>query len=183
MPDQKRTPIGCRELRHPRLTYDGSAGWQISRESCTTDIYDAIIIVTGSWNFNDYDLFCDCLERRLLRDDLVDLPLICFVSCKASKGADDMIIRWCQENGFPWAEFPADRNQGRSAEFACNAQTAQVGTHLIAYWDGVSPVTRHMFKLCESQGLAVSVNLVDPDLDWQERTTTSWQATARPQRL
>ncbi|BDD79572.1 hypothetical protein [Burkholderia phage FLC9] len=183
MHDQKRTPFGNRELTHPRLTYSGDEGWRLSQKACTTEIYDAIIIVTGSLNFNNYDLFVECLEERLLREDLVDLPLICFVTGRASKGADDMIIRWCRENGFPWAEFPADRDQGRSAEFARNAQTARVGTHLIAFWDGDSRVTRHMFKLCEKQGLAVTVNLVDPDPDWQERTTIPWQATAKPQKL
>jgi hypothetical protein len=182
--DQKRTQYGNRELKHPRLTYDSGEGWVISHESCTTEIYDAIIVVAGSRNFNNYDLFVECLEERLLREDLVDLPLICFVTGKASKGADDMIIRWCRENGFPWAEFPADwEGQGRGAGYKRNADMAQVGTHLIAFWDGDSRGTRHMFKLCEQKGLSVTVNLVDPDPDWQERTTKPWQATARQQRL
>jgi hypothetical protein len=142
----------------------------IPHAALTPDIYDAIIIVTGSPNFNDYDLFCDRLEERLLRDDIVDLPLICFVSGKSKKGADDMIIRWCRENHFPWAEFPADwEGMGRSAGFAHNTQMARVGTHLIAFWDMESGETKHMIEEAHKYKVSVSIVMVDPDPDWQER--------------
>lgn len=171
------------EVQHSTTGVPEHRGELIPHGLLTTDIYDAIIIVAGSRNFNDYDLFCQCLEERLMKDDLVDLPLICFVSGKARQGADDMIIRWCQENNFPWAEFPADwEGIGRGAGFARNTQMARVGTHLIAFWDVESRGTKHMIDEADKYGLNVTINMVDPDPDWQERAyrKKSWQETARP---
>ena len=169
MPDEtQRSTTGVPEPRRCGL---------IPHEELTLDFWDAIIVVAGGRNFNNYELFCSCLEERLLREDLVDLPRIVFVSGKASKGADDMIIRWCKENGFPWAEFPADWDGlGRSAGYVRNVQMARVGTHLITYWDGESRGTKHMIDQGKKYNLLQTINLVDPDPDWQERTNLTWRA-------
>lgn len=146
-------------------------------------IYDAIIVVAGSPNFNDYDLFVDCLEQRLLRDDLLSYGLVTFVSGDSSQGADVMINRWCQDNGFPRAVLPAVRSLGRSATYAHNAQLVRVGTHLITFWDGESRETRDLIMQANKSSLIRTINLVDPDPDWAERTRNKpWQEIVKPQR-
>lgn len=151
----------------------------VPHELLTRELWDAIIVVAGGRNYNRYEDFVHWLELRLMKEDLVDLPRIVFVSGKASKGADDMIIRWCKENGFPWAEFPADWDGlGRSAGYVRNAQMARVATHLITFWDGESRGTKHMIDQGKKYGLVMTINLVEPDEDWLERIRkTSWQET------
>lgn len=141
----------------------------IPHQSLTPEVHDAIIVVTGDQTFNDYELFCERLEDRLLREDLVDLPSIIFVSGAAKHGPDVMIIRWCQENGYPWAEFPADwKGQGRSAQRASNRQMAAVGTHLILFWDGLNRSSRNMLEVATLHGLARTVVLIDSGVHWTE---------------
>jgi hypothetical protein len=180
----QRTAIELRErLKLPQWEIVAGEEFVVPHELLTKDIWDAIIIVAGGRNFNDDGVFTQCLEERLLRDDLVELPRIVFVSGQASKGADDMIISWCKENGFPYALFPADWDGlGRSAGYVRNSLMARVATHLIAYWDGDSRGTKHMIAEAHRFKLSVTINLVDPDPDWQERTRkTSWQETEQPQ--
>lgn len=147
------------------------------------DYWDAIVVVAGSPTFNDYTLFCACLEERLLREDLVDLTDIVFLAGQSGQGADVMIIRWCRENGFRWAHCVHDRSLGRSVTYAHNALLASVGTHLITFWDGVSPGTKDLILQARRQGLVRMTNFVDPDPDWIERTRNKpWQEIVRPQR-
>lgn len=174
------------ETQHSAIGVPERKAQLIPHTALTKEIYDAIIVVAGSRNFNDYELFSECMEERLLKDDLVDLPLIVFVSGKAKTGADDMIIRWCQENGFPWAEFPADwdnldvpgavirtRRDGKrynaGAGHLRNREMAKVGTHLILFWDGESKGTKNMLEEATKYGLERTINLVDPDPEWTDR--------------
>lgn len=142
--------------------------------------FDAVIAVAVSRNFTDYELFCECLEERLVREDLVDLDLV-FIAARPELGADDMIIRWCQENGFPRAEFATDWKQhGRSADAVRNQQIAKTATHLILFWNGESVSESNLLNQAVVNELTRTINLVDPDPEWIAKTTRKqlWQEIA-----
>lgn len=156
--------------------------------------YDIIVTVAGSRSYNDYSQFVRFLEDLLLRDEFLDHGPILFVSGKAHAGPDAMIIRWCDENGYDWVEFAADwdninvpgalirtnkfgKQYNAKAGHQRNRSMAEHSTHLILFWDGVSPGTRNMREEGNKLGLHVYTLLVHMDgtsHDDPSRTVT-WQ--------
>lgn len=130
-------------------------------------IYDYIIIVCGSRDFNDYAIFKDVLEMWLNEHPKVKHGMHVFVSGGAWKGADEMVIRWCEEYPAerPIAVFPAlwDEYVGKTAGYKRNAEMGDFATHCIGYWDCKSPGTKHMLDYAEKKGLVFQKVLVDPD--------------------
>lgn len=138
------------------------------------------IIVAGSRSFNNYELFSQKLEEYILTDDLRDEEIV-FITGAAKKGPDDMIIRWCKENDYPWVEFPADwdnidapgavvrtRYDGKKynhvAGYWRNTEMAKSGaTHLLLFWDGISGGSKHMRGEAKKQVLVDHTVFVDPD--------------------
>lgn len=125
-------------------------------------LYEVALIVAGSRNFNDYEFFSKSLESYLLEHHKG--KTLIFISGRAWKGADAMIIKWCKLNGYPWVEFPADWEKfGRSAGYVRNTEMAKVGKNLLSFWDGMSKGTEHMVKIATRLGLEIHTVLVDPD--------------------
>lgn len=91
-----------------------------------------------------------------------------------------MIIRWCEENGWFYSLFPAAwddvnapgavvRTNGRGkpynvrAGFIRNGEMAEVGTHLLTFYDGVSNGTPDMIEHATQRKLSALTIIVDPD--------------------
>lgn len=118
--------------------------------------YKYIIIVAGSRKFTDYQIFTYHLELFLqhlsVEEDVLNNCI--FVTGRAFSGPDDMIITWCKEHQKPWIEFIANWDaEGKGAGFIRNAKMADIGTHLLSYWDGESRGTKHMIDIAKKRSL------------------------------
>jgi len=120
------------------------------------------ILVAGSRGFNNYEDFCDSLESAIDRKLMLEDG--CFISGKASRGADDMIIRWCKENQILCREMPADWDlHGKSAGYIRNAHMAKVCNEAIIFWDLLSPGTKNMVNTCTLNGIKNTVFVFDSE--------------------
>lgn len=139
------------------------------------------VIVAGSRGYNDYDGFKKYLEpilKNLFPD--VDPKDIVFITGKAKSGPDDMIIRWCRENGREWMEYEADWNNldapgaiiaynkrgmpyNKRAGMDRNWEMAEDGTDLIVWWDLRSPGTEEMIKAGKKKGILRATVYVNKD--------------------
>jgi hypothetical protein len=144
------------------------------------DNYDEAIVVAGSRAYNDFAQFKLILEDYLC----LEFPKssIIFISGKARSGPDDMIIRWCRENGYAWTEYPADwddisapgsfvkRNRrgnlyNAAAGHQRNRTMAEAATQVLVFWDGKSPGTRNMIEEAERCQITPKVFIVDGTKD------------------
>jgi len=121
--------------------------------------FDTRIIVAGTRDYSDYETFSKVIADTV--SNLSDNKII-FISGAAKSGADALIIRWCKENNYPCAEFPADWDKyKKSAGYIRNVEMSDVGTHLIAFWDGESNGTKHMIDIATEKKLSITVNLIE----------------------
>ena len=125
------------------------------------------VIVAGGRGFVDYHSGVKYLND-LFKDDLPDE-----VISGTADGADTVGEIWALHRYIPVQPFPADWGnisapgavvrQGRHGAYNAiaghqrNAQMAEYGTHLVAFWDGKSKGTRNMIGLAEERGLDVEV--------------------------
>ncbi len=110
----------------------------------------------------------------------LDVPrdTIIFISGRARTGADNMILKWCRENGYPWVEFEADwenlevpgavvryRRDGSAynvrAGFDRNVEMGKNATNLMVWWDGQSTGTKHMLAVGRTNKLVTDIVLID----------------------
>lgn len=121
----------------------------------------AMIVVAGSRSWNDYDEFCDRLEKTI---KMLGVSNFVIVSGNARRGADAMAIQWAEENGVRWIPFTADwETLGKRAGFVRNDDMAEVATHLIAFWDMNSNGTKHMVEAALEKDIPVLLFKVQPD--------------------
>ena len=112
------------------------------------------LITAGSRNFLDYARFMSEIDMALTvyPDASIEVVSGC------AQGPDSMGIRYAFERQLKVKKFRPDwKLHGRSAGFLRNAEMAEYGTHLIAFWDGQSRGTRHMLKVADKQGLPTLV--------------------------
>lgn len=129
------------------------------------DDFDVVLCVAGSRSYNNYLEFSWWVKSYVdfLKESNPDIKL-CFVSGAARDGADAMIIRWCESNGYYCEKMPADwEGNGLSAGYIRNAQMREVITHLLAFWDGISNGTAEMIEKSAERGLVVATIIVTPD--------------------
>lgn len=137
---------------------------QPSDRSAVLD-YDVRVIVAGSRLYNNYNEFFP------LMDEFYEMLLlkypgkkIVFVTGKASRGPDDMIIRWCKHYNRPWVEFAANWDEhGKRAGFIRNDEMGEVGTDCIVFWDGLTKGSAHMYRTAMAKGLYVVSVLINLD--------------------
>lgn len=125
------------------------------------ELFARRVLVAGSRGVRDYDYFCLALSN-------IDLDEMrrsgCFISGKASKGADAMIIQWCKENEILCREYPADWDAlGKRAGYVRNAQMGAVATEAYVFWDCVSPGTKHMLDCLSKNNVNYDLFLVDSE--------------------
>lgn len=113
--------------------------------------------MAGSRDFNDVGIFRRTLADYLRREHKD--KHIAFISGKAKRGPDNLIIEWCDLTPFRVYEFEAQWKSalGKGAGFARNEEMGLEGSHLLAYWDGVSRGTKHMIDFASEKGLEVHV--------------------------
>lgn len=110
-------------------------------------------IVAGSREFRDYEF----VARKL--DHLFSHTRPDVIIHGACHDSPDMLgKRWADENGIKVEPYPADwKNYKKAAGFIRNGVMAGAATHLVAFWDGVSPGTKDMIKQAENHGLVIRV--------------------------
>ena len=97
------------------------------------------LIIAGSRNFNNYAL----VEKTIAEMDIE----ITEVVCGDARGADTLGEEWAIAHSVPVKHFPADWNSyGKAAGYIRNAEMANYGDYLLAFWDGHSPGTKHMIN-------------------------------------
>lgn len=96
------------------------------------------IIVAGGRDFNN-----GVIAKQVL-DTYSDIDII--ISGDA-RGADFLGIMYATEKNIPIKHFPAKWDEyGKAAGYIRNAEMAEYGDMLIAFWDGKSKGTMNMIK-------------------------------------
>lgn len=107
------------------------------------------VLVAGTRTFNDYELF---------RREMAGIHDIATIIHGDGPGADQLAKRFAAALGIATRVFPAQwTTYLRSAGPIRNRQMAQHADCLIAFWDGVSPGTRHMITTMQRQQKPVTI--------------------------
>ena len=114
------------------------------------------IIVCGSRDFDDYELFNRSMEENVARFSYVQL-----VSGHA-RGADLFAERYAEEKGIPIAVFKADwEKYGRAAGPIRNRMMLEYALEedavVMAFWNGESRGTKNMISQAEKAGAVVHI--------------------------
>lgn len=146
-------------------------------QSLDTRDYRIIVIVCGSRKFYDKHLFH---ERLLNYLEDFDEPVL-FVSGAAHSGADNMIIRWCKKFRYPCLEKPADWDKyQKRAGFIRNHEMGDMATHVLSFWDGVSPGTKDMIEYAEYKGLHIKIITIPKHENVGQKNTKNPTVSGRP---
>jgi hypothetical protein len=112
------------------------------------------VIIAGSRNFNDYDLFkekCIFYLKKRVKDGLC-----IFSGC--ANGADSLTLRFAKEYGIDVEEYPAEWNKyGKKAGMLRNSEMLKNAHALIAFWDGKSKGTMNMVEIAKIKGIPVRI--------------------------
>lgn len=113
------------------------------------------LIVAGSRNFNNYEYLKASLDYLLY--DLVKEKYPITIISGTAKGADTLGERYAKERGYGiirmpanWEEFGKRAGYIRNAEMANKVKEEGFGG-CACFWDGKSPGTNWMIKLCEEK--------------------------------
>jgi glycerophosphoryl diester phosphodiesterase len=116
------------------------------------------VIVAGSRSFNCFEKLTNALNEYL--KDAIYSEGFEIVSGGA-RGADRLGEKYARLYGANIKQFIPDWNGlGRRAGILRNEQMAKYATHLVAFWDGISPGTKHMIEFAKRSGLTVHVVMV-----------------------
>lgn len=111
------------------------------------------VVIAGSRNFNDYELFSSvvdkCLSRIRHEYDIIILSGHC-------SGADMMAERYAQENGFELEIFPADWSLGRKAGPLRNKQMVDIADYAIAFSSG-GRGTQSLINFAKQKGIPTKI--------------------------
>jgi hypothetical protein len=112
------------------------------------------VIIAGSRDFDSYELVKD---KFLEFSEYIDSEFE--IISGGARGADRLGEKLAKELGMSVQQFIPDWNgpKGKSAGHIRNAEMANVGDILLAFWDGESRGTEGMIDLANKKGLAVSV--------------------------
>jgi hypothetical protein len=99
------------------------------------------LAIVGTRTFNDYEL---------LKKSLSDLSGVELVISGEAPGADQLGKRWAQENGIEYIGFPANWDKyGKAAGPIRNEFIIKACTHVVIFWDGVSPGSKNVIDLAK----------------------------------
>lgn len=100
---------------------------------------EAVLAIVGSRSFSDYDLMCREIE--------LFCPNVTKIVSGGAKGADTLGERYASEHDIPTEILLPDwKAYGKSAGILRNKDIVAASTHVIAFWDGVSPGTKHSIQ-------------------------------------
>ena len=99
------------------------------------------IAIIGSREFDDYELLkrkCNYLLQNIQCPTIIS---------GGARGTDQLAERYARENNFPLIIHKPDWNlDGKSAGMKRNISILNDCTHVIAFWNGISPGTEHMIR-------------------------------------
>lgn len=105
-------------------------------------------IIAGGRDFNNHELMTKVLYHLQITE----------VVCGMANGADELGRLWAIEHGIPIKEFLANwERYGKAAGHKRNAQMAEYGQCLVAFWDQKSKGTANMIKEAKKRQLEVIV--------------------------
>jgi hypothetical protein len=150
----------------PTITDNSSNPLLVSHDDL--HLFEERIVVAGSRSYSNYDEFDFTMSRLLQKKKKANCVLI---SGKAPRGADEMIIRWAQDHGWKYAEFPADWDRfNKSAGFIRNAEMKKVATLVVVFWDLLSNGTMNMYEISsKDRSIYTSLVVVQPDYGYYEQ--------------
>lgn len=103
------------------------------------------LIIAGSRNFTDYAL----VEKTIAKMNIE----ISEVVCGKARGADTVGEDWALAHQVPVKYFPAQWDlYGKAAGAIRNAEMAEYGDYLLAFWDGKSRGTKNMIETMKKLG-------------------------------
>lgn len=109
------------------------------------------IIVAGGRNFTDRSRVFEVLNEFTRRGDEI-------LHGACPTGADAFAQEWCECKDFAMESYPADWDfHGKAAGPLRNAEIAENGDVLIAFWNGGSRGTRSMINESLKAGLEIHV--------------------------
>jgi hypothetical protein len=114
------------------------------------------VIVAGSRDITDKEFIFGKLDYLLQIDKREDYSIE--IVSGTARGVDTIGEWWAESRNQNIKRFPADWDTyGKSAGYRRNADMAKYGTHLVAFWDGVSRGTGHMIDLARKEGLKIKI--------------------------
>jgi hypothetical protein len=110
------------------------------------------LIVAGGRTFKDAIMLAKVL------DIYQSLYCLTEIVSGTANGADKCGEQWATSNGIKIKRFPADWDlYGKSAGHLRNAEMAEYGDRLLAFWDGRSKGTKNMIDIATKKGILVGV--------------------------
>lgn len=105
------------------------------------------VIVAGGRDFTDKELLFSTL------DDLNTQITITEIVCGGAKGADSLGKLWALSRNIKVIDMEANWElYGKSAGFIRNRQMGDYADYLVAFWNSISPGTKHMIEYMKSIG-------------------------------
>jgi hypothetical protein len=110
-------------------------------------------IIAGSRNFTDIGTLN------------IEMPKIGWIPTLVisgnARGVDRLGEGWANMNNIPILRMPADWDTyGKAAGRVRNVEMANEAEALVAFWDGLSPGTRHMIDTAKHLGLKYKIVMV-----------------------
>ena len=97
-------------------------------------------IIAGGRDFNNSKVMDNILNKYIN-------PSFDSIIAGGARGADSLAADWANKHGIPTQIFNAKWDEyGKAAGYIRNAEMAEEGDALIAFWDGQSKGTMNMIK-------------------------------------
>lgn len=139
------------------------------QQSLDPTLYQVRIVVYGSRHYNNKKEFHEEVMNYIEQFEGTN---ILFISGAARTGADDLILRWCKFFNYPCLPCPADWNDPNhpkgynpAAGFIRNDHMADLATHGLGFWDGISGGTKDMTERLSDREKSYRVVRVEVDKD------------------
>ena len=115
------------------------------------------VIVAGGRDFADYAYLKEKLDEVFASLGDLDSHPIEIISGMA-KGADTLDIRYAEEHKLTIVLYPANLKIYPIISFILrNMNMLMTATHLVAFWDGKSHVTKNMIEIAKVKGISVLI--------------------------
>lgn len=116
------------------------------------------LIIAGGRDFSDWEQFYRELNAWFAKYDPTMTNTVIIVGM--ADGADTMGWLVADERGIPWIGFEAewDKYGPYQSGFIRNQIMADEGTHLLAFWNGISGGTGDMINRATTGGLVVDIS-------------------------
>lgn len=112
------------------------------------------VIIAGSRSITDQDLIYQYINHLLKNIKNDEIKIVTGLA----KGVDTIGLNYGLENNYKTIGFPANWDKHKkSAGYMRNVLMSWYGTHLIAFWDGVSNDTKHMIDISMHNQLKIEI--------------------------